>query len=314
MKSITDERFRDLYIGPDYADVKNLNESRELIPVPAEFQEDVDLLRQKCDEIRAQTNRPRFSIRRNDSLYRVTCFDTTGGRPTFVIRQPRSEVMPWERVELGVKDKEFLMQKELRGAVIVCGEMGAGKTTLASSLVVARLLKYGDIAIAIEDPPETPVDGRHGNGRCIQVDPRGNVSSELENAVRSGASIIYLGEARDQDSTIPVISAANNGHFIISTTHASSESDAIMRLVNMSDGRNENTAHALASGLAAVIHIRLVEKRVNTPVGEKIVDKLEYSMLRVWKDLTVKGHIRNQSYHMLGQAGEQQKTASRAGE
>lgn len=314
MKSITDERFRDLYIGPDYADVKNLNESRELIPVPSEFEEDIDALRQQCDEIRVQTNRPRFSIRRNESLYRVTCFDTTGGRPTFVIRQPRSEVMPWEKVDLGVKDKEFLMQKELRGAVIICGEMGSGKTTLASSLVVARLVMYGDIAVAIEDPPETALDGRHGSGRCIHVDPRGNVSGELENAVRSGASIIYLGEARDQDSTIPVISAANNGHFILSTTHASSEADAIMRLVNMCDGRYENAAHALASGLAAVIHVRLVAKKVNTPMGEKTIDKLEYSMLKVWKDPTVKGHIRSQNYHMLGQAGEQQKTASRAGE
>ncbi|HEP6430532.1 ATPase, T2SS/T4P/T4SS family [Burkholderia arboris] len=312
---ISEADFADLYIGEDFADVAGLNGNNELITVPVQYDEEIVQLREQCFKIVADQPVGEFSLRKSGVLLRVTCLPNTDGKQVFVIRKPLAVLLDRHQMGLGNSDLEYLMRAELRGLVLYAGEMRSGKTTQAASFVKARLETHGGTAIAIEDPPETPLDGVHGRGRCIQVDARGSnaYQEQLKRAVRTGAGLIYLGEIRDGDSATQVVSACNNGHLIPSTTHALSVKDAIMRICNFCAGRLEEPEKSLASGLAVVVHLKLLSKTVNSANGPKEVKRVDYTMLRVEGNPTVQGLIRNKQFHLLDNAIEEQQAKQRSG-
>jgi Tfp pilus assembly pilus retraction ATPase PilT len=313
--NITNQIFADLYIGNDWADVIGLEGALERKPVPPQYLGEIDDIRAQCGEIERETASEEFSIRRSGVLLRVTCFANPDGLTTYILRQPQATIMPFEIVGFGESDMEFLLREDLRGLVLFSGDMRSGKTTAAASLVAARLKSHGGIAMAIEDPPETPLGGDHGRGRCIQVEVRGAAAyaGQVRKAMRSGAKQIYLGEIRDADSAGQVITSSNNGNFIISTTHALSVKDAIMRVCNLSGGTVADAEQVLASGLAAVIHMSLATRGVNTSAGKKPKKFLEYKMLRVEKQLQIQNIIREKSWHKIDNFLEDQVIRQRSG-
>ncbi|ABO60273.1 Flp pilus assembly complex ATPase component TadA (plasmid) [Burkholderia vietnamiensis] len=314
---ISEAEFADLYIGEDFADVAGLNgmDKDELIPVPAQFDDEIVQLRAQCFKIIADQPVGEFSLRKGNVLLRVTCLPSTDGKDVFVIRKPMAKLLDREEIGLGKSDLEYLMRPELRGLVLFVGEMRSGKTTRAASFVKARLETHGGTAIAIEDPPETALDGMHGRGRCIQVDARGSgaYQEQLKRSVRTGAGMIYLGEVRDGETAMQVVSACNNGHLILSTTHALSVQDAIMRICNFCAGKLEDPEKALASGLAVVVHLKLFSKWVNSATGPKEVKRVEYTMLRVEGNKQVQGLIRTKQFHLIDNAVEEQQAKQRSG-
>ncbi|KVV07496.1 ATPase, T2SS/T4P/T4SS family [Burkholderia ubonensis] len=312
---ISEADFADLYIGDDFADVIGLGGKRELVRVPAEYEADIAELREQCFKIAADPNVGEFSIRKGGVLLRVTCLPNTDGKQVFVIRKPLATLLEPHKMGFGTSDMQYLMKLDLRGLVLFVGEMRSGKTTQAASFVRARLEMHGGTAIAIEDPPETPLDGVHGRGRCIQVNAHGAnaYQEQLKRAVRTGAEMIYLGEIRDGDSATQVVNACNNGHLIPSTTHASSVKDAIIRICNFCAGRLDEPEIALASGLAVVVHLKLINKLVNSSTGPKEAKRVEYTMLRVEGNQHVQGIIRNKQFHLLDNVIDEQQAKHRGG-
>ncbi|CAE6793708.1 hypothetical protein R70006_04969 [Paraburkholderia domus] len=298
---ITETEFADLYIGNDWASVAGFKGNEEQISLPTEYEQEVQEIRDQCFEIEHEAGVDEFSIRRSGILFRVTCYPNTDGKTVFIIRRPLATIMPFHKVGFGTSDMEFLLRPDLRGLVIFSGDMRSGKTTAAASLTAARLISHGGTAIVIEDPPETPLDGPHGRGRAIQVEARGEgaYKAQVKKAMRSGAKLIYLGEVRDSETAGQVITASNNGNFILTTTHALSPKDAVMRLCNLGTSVLEDPAKVLSSGLAAVIHMSLDAKIVNSSSGPKQVKKISYKMLRVEKDSIVMNLIREKAFHML---------------
>ncbi|MBN3729335.1 ATPase, T2SS/T4P/T4SS family [Burkholderia sp. Tr-20390] len=312
---ISEADFEDLYFGDDFAEVAGLNGNSELVKLPPQYEDELVVLREQCFKIASDSAVGEFSLRRGGSLLRVTSLRNTDGKQVFVIRKPLAQLLERHQMGLGSPDMEYLMRKDLRGLVLYAGEMRSGKTTQAASFVKARLEIHGGTAIAIEDPPETPLDGVHGKGRCIQVEARGAnaYQEQLKRAVRTGAGMIYLGEIRDSDSASQVVNACNNGHLIPATTHALSVKDAIMRICNFCAGTLDEPEKVLASGLAAVIHLKLVSKTVNSADGLKEVKRVEYTMLRVEGNQQVQGLIRNKHFHLIDNAIEEQLAKRKSG-
>ena len=313
---ITDHVFGDLYIGPDWADVVGLNGDAERIEVPQKFAADVEVLRRQCLDMTRQGASDEFSIRRGErQLLRVTSFLSTEGSAVYVVRRPEATILPLEQVGFGRYTIEYLLNPALRGLVLFSGEMRSGKTSAAASFTRARLARLGGTGIVIEDPPETALDGVLGRGRCIQVEVArgGGYGVQIKKAMRSGANLIYIGEVRDREVAAQVVTAAVNGHTIASTSHGGNPAEALQRLVAFCQGELEDAEALLASGLAAVLHLKLEDRKIPTATGEVTRKKLSYQMLEVANDIQVQNAIRAKAWHQIGNLMEAQAARLRAG-
>ena len=248
--------FVDLYIGEDYCDIKGLEGSlTSRVPAPSEFQQQIDELRCRCRETHDVQQEPEFSIVVDDVMFRVTAIMDVFNADIFILRRSSAEIRPLNRIGLSPALTQFVMDRDTRGLVLCVGEMAAGKSSTVASMVKERLTQHGGIGIAIEDPPETKLNGVHGKGRCIQVRAsrkNGGYGEQLLRALRSGADLILIGEIRDNDTAFQVAQASINGHLIYSTMHAGNIVQGIERFTTLCKSRTPNANEILADGLAAI--------------------------------------------------------------
>lgn len=124
------------------------------------------------------------------------------------------------------------------GLVVVAGETGSGKSTLCASIIDAIKKNEGDprLTLTYEKPiefifynvPGHPVFqhsiGEFGDFKTFH--------KGLENALRNGPEVIFLGESREKETfeTLPKI--AESGHLGITTMHARSVSNIFTRVKN----------------------------------------------------------------------------------
>jgi len=159
--------------------------------------------------------------------------------------------------------REMLLAPSLTsgGLIYLCGGAGSGKTTTASATVVSRLQKFGGIAYTIEDPPEMPLNGWHGEGYCSQTSVAGETASDWAESFRgalrsqpaSTHQILFVGEIRNAESAIAMLRAASNGFLVIATGFGTDVVSAVDALAKLT-GANAAT---FANMLRLVLHQRL---------------------------------------------------------
>ncbi|MDH0341960.1 ATPase, T2SS/T4P/T4SS family [Chromobacterium haemolyticum] len=249
--------FVDLYIGEDYCDIKGLaGASAPRVLAPAELADQIADLREKCKEIYRAQEEPEFSLILDGVLLRVTQISDVTNGDVFILRRSPAQIRPFTSLGLAPHVMKAVLDKDLRGLILIAGEMGAGKTSTAASLVVQRLALHGGIAIAVEDPPETPLNGVHGNGRCIQIRASrksGGYSEHMTRAMRSGADLMLIGEIRNDDTAYQAATSGINGLPIVTTIHAGDPVEAVERLHTYCSSKTPNANNIIADGLAAVI-------------------------------------------------------------
>ncbi|MGN6367013.1 MAG: GspE/PulE family protein [Phycisphaerae bacterium] len=136
------------------------------------------------------------------------------------------------------------------GLILLTGPTGAGKTaTLYSCL---QTLNNGRRKInTIEDPVEFTLPGI----RQSQVNPVIHLgfSDLLRSVMRQSPDVIMIGEIRDPETADIAIRAANSGHLVLATIHASAAAGAIqsMRALGIH-------SHFLATALRCIVAQRLV--------------------------------------------------------
>lgn len=115
--------------------------------------------------------------------------------------------------------------REDNGLVLFSGKTGSGKTTTLYSLLkqVAHKKIY-----TIEDPIEV-IDERFIQ---LQINNENNLTYEhyIAQVLRHDPDIIMIGEIRDAKAARMAVVAANTGHLVLSTIHASSAAGIISRM------------------------------------------------------------------------------------
>lgn len=257
MSWITQADFVDLYLGDGFSDVKGLcGADARKVEAPAEWAADMARLKDRCAAHFAEFQDPEFSLVEDGIVLRVTQVVDAYGMDVYVLRKSRPQIRPFDLLGFPGELVSTLLKDSVRGLVVFCGEMGTGKTSSAASLVVARLQACGGIALAMEDPQETNLNGAHGQGRCIQLKVSrrtGGYEEALLRALRTGADLLFIGEIRDSRTAAQAVSASINGHFIVATSHSGSVSQAIERIAAMAQAEFSNAREILAQGLLAVI-------------------------------------------------------------
>lgn len=275
MSRLSELLFTDIYIGKQFCDFKGLaGATTSRVAAPETVLDEVAQLRQCCvDEYAAQED-PEFSVFFGELSFRVTVVQDMRDGEVFILRPTSSLVRPFKILPLSESIKQTLLNPALRGLVLVAGEMAAGKTSTAVSLVVERLTLFGGICIAVEDPNEYRLTGLHGEGRCIQVrasKKNGGYQEQLKRAMRSGADILFIGEIRDDATAYEAVNASINGCLVISTIHAGNPVQAVERILTYSKRINQDSAELLADGLSAVIYQQL-DKDYR---GEQLITRLK---------------------------------------
>lgn len=269
MSRITEADFVDLYLGESFSDVKGLDgASTKKVEAPSEWSDDLVRLRAQCSAHFAEFQDPEFSLIEDGVVLRVTQIVDSMGKEVFAISKAKPTILRFDL--LGFPDDlvATLLNDSSRGLVIFCGEMGAGKTSSAASLVVARLEGCGGIAFAMEDPQETNLNGSHGQGRCIQMQVSrrtGGYEEAFLRALRTRADLLFVGEIRDARTAALVVRASINGHFIVTTSHSGSPSQAIEYIAALAQPKISNAREILAQGLLAVV-FQTLEKGRGMPI------------------------------------------------
>ncbi len=127
--------------------------------------------------------------------------------------------------------------------IIISGGTGSGKTTLLNA--ISNEIDDGDRIVTIEDAAELQLQKDHVvrlESRHKGVDGGGEVSIRdlVINALRMRPDRIIVGECRG-DETFEMLQAMNTGHEgSLSTIHANTPKDALVRLESMLSMANSN--------------------------------------------------------------------------
>jgi twitching motility protein PilT len=146
------------------------------------------------------------------------------------------------------------------GLVIVSGPTSSGKsTTLASMIQFINDTRKSHI-ITVEDPIEYLFKDSKSfiNQREVGIDVA-SFEDALKYVVRQNPDVILIGEMRDSKSVEAGLMAAETGHLVFGTIHASNAPQTISRIIDLfPPERNELIRQSITLNLKAILCQRLV--------------------------------------------------------
>jgi len=156
---------------------------------------------------------------------------------------------------LGVPESLMNLLGIRSGLVVFSGPACSGKTTTGTAYVSA-LCQSGILRVSLLDQEaEMPV--KQGDSLVLE-NSTGTIPEKLEQALRSGIDLIWLGNFEGQ-SLIPVLRAAEAGALVVLTVTAGNAVGALDALLSSESLENRDMAcNMLASVLKAVVVQRLL--------------------------------------------------------
>jgi twitching motility protein PilT len=195
------------------------------------------------------------------------------GRPAAAIRALPTRI---PRVaDLHFTHDIALLAELPRGLVLVCGPTGSGKTTTLAALIAEINSKHARHIVTVEDP----IEYEHSHGRSVieQIEI-GNDAPDfptaLRSAMRQAPDVIVVGEMRDPETMRIALAAAETGHLVLATVHATDTAAAVSRIADGFPVERQNAVRQeLAMALAAVLTQSLVQTKAGTlvPVAELLL-------------------------------------------
>lgn len=229
--------------------------SCELVSLTAD---DMESLWKACHAVSDTLDHDASLAMSHGERFRVNLHRRLGERGA-VLRRIKQEIPSFDA--LGVP-ADLLREWGQRhsGILIVTGPTGSGKsTTLAAFLEHINQTAARHI-VTIEDPVEylfTPALSIFTQ-REVGVDTP-TFAEGLRRSLRQNPDIILLGEIRDALSAVSALQAAETGHLVLATLHASSCSEAVERLEMLfPQSERDAVRKVLAAQLAGVLYQRLV--------------------------------------------------------
>jgi twitching motility protein PilT len=198
-----------------------------------------------------------YVLGNNAGRFRVNLFKQKG-QLGLVARRVNTKIPTFEKLGLPpVLEKLCLFDQ---GMVIVAGVTGSGKsTTLAAMLDYINEREQVHV-LTIEDPIEYLFTGKKAviNQREVGIDVS-DWHTALKHAVRQDPDVILVGEMRDRATFEAGINAAETGHLVFCTIHASSAPSTIGRILDLFPAdMHPAMRQSLAFNLKAIICQKLL--------------------------------------------------------
>ncbi|MEO1498637.1 MAG: PilT/PilU family type 4a pilus ATPase [Planctomycetota bacterium] len=154
------------------------------------------------------------------------------GHMGLVARRVNSWIPDFEGLNLPPSVEELC--KYDQGMVLLAGVTGSGKSTTIGSMLNWINRNYRKHILTLEDPIEFVFteDKCLINQREVGLDVI-DFEIGMKHAVRQDPDIILVGEMRDRETFMTAIHAAETGHLVFGTIHASSASTTIGRILDL---------------------------------------------------------------------------------
>jgi twitching motility protein PilT len=155
-----------------------------------------------------------------------------------------------------------------QGMVLLAGVTGSGKSTTIASMLNWINKRYRKHILTLEDPIEFVFteDKCLINQREIGLDVV-DFEIGMKHAVREDPDVMLVGEMRDKETFMTAIHAAETGHLVFGTIHASSASTTIGRILDLFPSEMHSALRsAIAFNMKGIIAQKLL-KSIKPGVG-----------------------------------------------
>lgn len=196
----------------------------------------------KLTEMLKETMLPSWHIRinmREEIDYAFTVANHTRIRAN-VFWQQRGLSAVWRFLPSQVKTiNELCLPRAIQescgyqhGLVAIAGSAGSGKSTTLAAMINEINQHQSKHIITLEDPVEMIFENKRSliHQRDVQRDTN-HIQSALRSILRQNPDVIVVGEMRDAETMRLVLNAAESGHLVLTTMHASSVVTAIERMI-----------------------------------------------------------------------------------
>ena len=189
--------------------------------------------------------------------FRVNLFQARG-KLAIAARLITSNILPFEGLYLPPIMSEIAMQPQ--GIVLLSGVTGSGKsTTIASMLDYVNQRRPVHI-VTIEDPIEYIFEDKKAtiNQREIGIDVI-DFNIALKALVRENPDVVLIGEMRDKVTFEAALNAAETGHLVYGTIHASSATQTFSRIYGLFESSEiGQIRHMLGYQMRAFVYQKLL--------------------------------------------------------
>lgn len=163
-----------------------------------------------------------------------------------------------------------------RGLLLVTGDTGSGKSTTLAAIIDHINQTRRQHIITLEDPIEYRIQSKQClvEQREIGSDSH-SFSAALRTVVRQDPDVILVGEMRDLETVAAAVTAAETGHYVLSTLHTIDASGTIERIIDFFPPQQQNQIRGqLANTLRGVVSQTLfprIDKPGMVPAVEVLV-------------------------------------------
>ncbi|HPD55614.1 MAG TPA: PilT/PilU family type 4a pilus ATPase [Smithellaceae bacterium] len=201
-----------------------------------------NMVKEMLSERQLQTLRKRwsvdFSLSFNQVRARVNTFYTTRGLSMAIRLLP--ETIP-ELTALNLHPSLNQITKLQSGLVLLCGSTGSGKSTTIAAIIEEINRTRPAHIITIEDPIEYRFKPKKSFIEQREVGVHvPSFSQGLLDVLRESPDVIFVGELREPETIRLTLNAAESGHLVFATLHASDAEDAAYRINNCVTGENQD--------------------------------------------------------------------------
>jgi twitching motility protein PilT len=147
-----------------------------------------------------------------------------------------------------------------QGMILLAGVTGSGKSTTIASMLNYINHNYRKHILTLEDPIEFTFteDKCLVNQREIGTDVK-DFSIGMKHAVREDPDVMLVGEMRDQETFSTALQAAETGHLVFGTIHASSAPSTIGRILDLfPQEAHPSMRSAMAFNMKAIVVQKLL--------------------------------------------------------
>jgi twitching motility protein PilT len=148
-----------------------------------------------------------------------------------------------------------------QGMVLLAGVTGSGKSTTIGSMLNFINSRERVHILTLEDPIEFVFtdDKALINQREIGMDVK-DFKIAMKHAVRQDPDIMLVGEMRDEETFMTAIHAAETGHLVFGTIHASSAPSTIGRILDLfPEAMHKAIRSAIAFNMKGVVAQKLLK-------------------------------------------------------
>ena len=182
------------------------------------------------------------------------------GSISVAMRQVATQIPSFEELHLPEVIKRLAL--EPRGLLLVTGTTGSGKTTTLAAMIDHINNTMRKHIVTIEDPIEVLHKDRKAiiNQREIGLDTE-SYESALKYVLRQDPDDILIGEMRDVETVSAALTAAQTGHFVMSTLHTIDATETINRIIDFFPLHQQKQVRIMLAGtLRGIISQRLLPR------------------------------------------------------